>query len=48
MIIQFKNGSIIKTLSGGECKRSKRGQKQLKKIKEYYSKCPDKFIEEFF
>lgn len=31
MIIQFKNGSIIKTLSGGECKRSKRGQKQMKK-----------------
>lgn len=32
MIIRFKNGSTIKTLSGGECKRSKRGQKQIEKI----------------
>lgn len=32
MIIQFKNGSIIKSLSGGECKRSNRGRKQIEKI----------------
>lgn len=32
MIIQFKNGSTIKSLPGGECKRSKRGQKQIEKI----------------
>lgn len=47
MIIQFKNGSSIKCLSGGECKRSKRGQKQIEKIRDYYLKYPDKFFEDF-
>lgn len=46
MIIQFKNGSSIKCLSGGECKRSKRGQKQIEKIRDYYLKHPDKFLED--
>ena len=51
MIIQFKNGSTIKSLPGGECKRSKRGQKQIEKIqmekiRDYYLKYPDKFLEE--
>jgi len=32
MIIQFKNGSAIKSLPGGECKRSERGQKQIERI----------------
>ena len=45
MIIQFKNGSSIKCLSGGECKRSKRGQKQIEKIRDYYLKYPDEFFE---
>lgn len=47
MIIQFKNGSSIKCLSGGECKRSKRGQKQIEKIRDYYLKYPDEFFEDF-
>jgi len=47
MIIQFKNGSSIKCLSGGKCKRSKRGRKQREKIRDYYLKYPDKFFEDF-
>ena len=47
MIIQFKNGSTIKSLSGGKCKRSKRGQEQIEKIRGYYLKYPDKFFEDF-
>ena len=46
MIIRFKNGSRIKYLPGGECKRSKRGQKQIDKIGDYWLKYPDKFLEE--
>ena len=44
MIIQFKNGSSIKCLSGEKYKRSKRGQKQIEKIRDYYLKYPDKFF----
>lgn len=47
MIIQCKNGSTIKSLSGGKCKRSKRGQKQIEKIRDYYLKYPDEFFEDF-
>lgn len=47
MIIQFKNGSCIKCLPGGKCKRSKRGQKQIEKIRDYYLKYPDEFFEDF-
>lgn len=47
MIIQFKNGSYIKCVLGRECKRSKRGQKQIEKIRDYYLKYPDEFFGDF-
>jgi hypothetical protein len=45
--IEFENGSEIKIIDVNVANtRSKRGQEQLQKIKEYYKYNPDKYIEE--
>lgn len=45
--LEFENGSEIKIIDVNVANtRSKRGQKQLQEIKEYYKYNPDKYIEE--
>lgn len=45
--LEFENGSEIKIIGVDVVnKRSKRGQKQLQEIKEYYKYNPDKYVEE--
>ena len=45
--IKFKNGSEIKIIDVDVAStRSKRGHRQLQKIKDYYKHNPDKYIEE--
>ena len=45
--MKFENGSEIKIIDVNVANtRSKRGQEQLQKIKEYYKHNPDKYIEE--
>lgn len=45
--IEFENGGEIKIIDVNVANtRSKRGQEQLQKIKEYYKYNPDKYIEE--
>lgn len=45
---KFKNGSEIKVIPCEESHRSKRGEEQIQKMREYYNRNPAEFLEEMY
>lgn len=47
-VLKFTNGSRIEILPAETAKRSKRGERQIKTLTDFYSKYPDLFLEDYY